>query len=89
MPSTEPIVLTRPPFLWTLDQIADLIQVQMASFYRWVYYEGVDAGGRKPDLLTAHNIAPLGEKEEWRVSEDEVARWLRRRGFRMGRYQWL
>lgn len=70
------------PFLFTLDQIADLLAIEMRTLRsRYIYFHGVSSGGRPKDRLQAINIAPQGENAEWRVSEQELKRWLRYMGF--------
>ena len=74
-----------PPraFLYTLDQIADLISVQMDSVRRrYIHFNGRSVGPVGKGKMLAHNIAPEGEKPDWRVTELEFLGWLKSRGFR-------
>jgi len=66
-----------PPrlFLYTLDQISDLLMVDNLS--KFLHKEGITPGTPKRDRMLARNIAPSGEKPEWRVEEDEFIRWMR------------
>lgn len=65
-----------PPrlFLYTLDQIGDMLQVDPKKL---VHFDGRSVGVRPPDKILARNIAPAGTTPEWRVSEDEFIRWMR------------
>jgi hypothetical protein len=79
----EDFPLPRPPFLWTMDQIATLLSVpeeRVAS--RYIYYEHLTSGTHAKDHIKAVNIAILGDDPEWRVSETELIRWLRYKGFK-------
>lgn len=79
----ERVGLPTRPFLYTLDQIATLIHVAEAQVKAsYVYFEGRSTGTRRKDLMVARNIAPDGEKVEWRVAERELVRWLKVKGFR-------
>jgi hypothetical protein len=75
--------LPRPPFLWTLDQCAQVASVDLGEFTRkYVHFQDLTVGPVRRDLLMARNIAPLGDKPEWRISESELLRWLKAKGFR-------
>lgn len=70
-------------FLWTLDQIAVMLSVDLATVEKsYVFYTGRSSGMASVNLLQARNIAPPGMKPEWRVAENELKRWLKRKGFR-------
>lgn len=78
----EKVGLPPRPFLYTLDQVATIIALPIARLREtYVYYVGLDAGPRRLDQLVARNIAPEGERPEWRVEEHELIRWMKRRGF--------
>ena len=71
-------------FLFTLDQISTMLAVDEDRLKRgYLFYEGRSVGVRPPDKILARNIAPAGEKPEWRVAEKELVRWARSRGFRI------
>lgn len=71
------------PFLYTIDQIASLTGMSETSIRtNYLFYVSNDWGRQSPELLAARNIAPPGHPEEWRVQEQELIRWLRRKGFR-------
>lgn len=71
------------PFLYTVDQISVLLELSEASLRSsYIYYVGRSIGHNNPDLMTARNIAKPGEHPDWRITERELVRWMRRRGFR-------
>jgi len=69
-----------PPrlFLYTLDQIADLLVVDTVD--KFIYYDGKSTGIPPKDKLFARNIAPQSTSPEWRVEEMEFVRWMRHTG---------
>lgn len=78
------------PFLFTLDQIAALMYVELEHFRkRYCYYEGRDIGPQYHDLIWCRNIAPRGAPPDWRVSEREVQRFLKQNGFRVHERGWI
>lgn len=80
----EKIGLPIRPFLYTLDQVAGLFQVQLVNLKsNYLHYEGRHIGVRPYDKLKAHNIAPNGETPDWRITEQELVRWLRFKGFKV------
>ena len=92
-----------PPrtFLYTFDQIAALLQVEVATVKnRYIYYDGLNVGAIPRKVMLARNIDPeyrlptLEEPEgygkaEWRVAEAELIRWLRVMGFRIYDTGWV
>lgn len=70
--------------LYTLDQVATMLQVSTTHLKRsYIHYEERSVGFRSHDRLSARNIAPDGEKPDWRVAEQELIRWLRYKGFKI------
>lgn len=70
-------------FMYTVDQISVMTQIDEASLHRsYIYHEGRDVGSRKAHEMLARNVAPPGEKAEWRIVDREFIRWLKGRGFR-------
>lgn len=81
-----------PPrfFLYTLDQIQDMLSIHKKELGRVVWYDGRDTGAVDPARLFAHNIAPdPAAKPMWRVAEPELVRWMRHKGFRLYQRGWL
>lgn len=77
------------PFLYTIDQIATLLQLQESTIKSaYLHYDGRSVGKSGPSYLTAVNIAPDGETPEWRVSERELIRWLRRKKIQVRTSTW-
>lgn len=78
--------MSLPPkfFMYTIDQIATMFEVEPLTVKNnYLHYERRSVGSKPGDKMLARNIAPAGEKPEWRVSEQEVIRYLRKRGFRI------
>lgn len=79
------------PFLYTLDQIATLIDISVAKLKQiYLHFAGRSVGPHRADKILTHDISPRGKglKPEWRVSEQELVRWLRFRGFRVHERTW-
>lgn len=71
------------PFFYTLDQIAGLLSLELASVRQsYIFFDGRNVGVPPRGLMRAVNIAPDGEKPEWRVVDKELIRWARYKGFR-------
>lgn len=71
------------PFLYTLDQIAGLLSMTDREIKRYVFFEGKSVGAHTPDKIYARSIAPIAERPDWRVTEVELLRWMRRLRFRV------
>ena len=74
-----------PPriFFFTIDQIATLIELDEKYIKdHLLHYEGRSPGICPRGIMHALNMAPEGEKPEWRVSEQSFMRYLRVRGIR-------
>lgn len=90
-PGRESVGLPARVFLYTIDQISvmlDLSEKVIKDSY--LFYEGRTVGTKRRDLILARNIAPDNEKPEWRVTERELIRWMKVKGFRYydrGAYQ--
>jgi hypothetical protein len=71
------------PFLFTVDQIAVLLDIsERRILAEYLYFEGRSIGTRHKHLMIARNIAPPDKKPEWRIAERELMRWMRHKGFR-------
>lgn len=91
MPRTDPESFGLPPriFLYTLDQIATMLQVSDHTVKTlYLHYDGRSVGNRPADRMVARNIAPAGEKPDWRVAEKELMRWMRYKKFRFYTRGW-
>lgn len=73
------------PILYTLDQIATILAVDMVSMRQRVYFVGRTTVRRVPKMVAAHNISPPTIVPDWRVSEKELVRFFKECGFRVHR----
>lgn len=72
------------PFLYTLDQIGDMLAMTPKELKRYVWFGDRDVGTRPKKALLAKNIAlETSDVPVWRVAEQELLRWLRASGFRV------
>lgn len=72
------------PFLYTIDQIATLLAVTEQNVKaKYLHYDGRSTGVCPRDRMVARNIAPDGERPDWRVAEKEFRRWLKHKHFRI------
>lgn len=79
----EKLGLPMRPFLWTLDQVATMLNMGVPNLKAsYVYFEGRSTGPRSVHLLVARNIAKPDATPEWRIAEMEVKRWLKTKGFK-------
>ncbi len=79
--SAFPVVLSRPEFLYTIDQIGLMLSISEARVKANVFFTGRTRGVRQTHEMEAVNIARPGENPEWRITEREFKRWLKRKGF--------
>ncbi len=71
-------------FMYTLDQIAFLLEVELSTLKTsMIYFEGRSVGAVNKDRMQAYNIASAGEKPDWRVPERFFKRWMRFKGFKI------
>lgn len=72
------------PFLYTLDQIAVILNVETTAVEKqYVYYDGRSTGIMSTRLLLARNICPdRTARPDWRVAERELIRWMKVMGFK-------
>ena len=81
--SSDRIALPARTFLYTVDQIAHLLQISEDTVRSsFLYYEGRSTGTVPKTQMLARNIAPEGEKPEWRVADRELTKFMRAKGFR-------
>ena len=65
-------------FLYTLDQIAYMMDVTETSLKASiVYFQGRDMKRQHRTQLRAVNISSVNKSPEWRVAEDELIRWCK------------
>lgn len=69
-------------FLYTLDQIAAMVNVDMHDLhYKYIYFLQRSTGPKPRTKMIARNIAPDDEPPDWRVSHTDFVRWLSGNGF--------
>ena len=73
------IELPERPFFWTLDQVASMIQVSEAYLHRRTSYAGRSLKTGRA-MLRAVNLAEPDQEPKWRVSNNELLRWLSHHG---------
>lgn len=83
-PARDPVGLPPRPFFFSLDQIANMLNMTERNLIvqGYVHLEGRSIGAPLRDQFIARNVAPADQKPEWRVSEREFIRWLKRKGFK-------
>lgn len=76
-----------PPrvFLYTLDQIAMMLGLEMQSLKNsHIFFEGRHVGTKPKMKMRARDISGEDDsKPDWRVTEFEFKRWLKLHGFRV------
>jgi hypothetical protein len=76
-----------PPviFLYTIDQIASMLNVEEKTVrLKYLYYVGRTAGAKLRAHMEAVNIAAdPTDNPDWRVSMTEFIAWLKRMGFKI------
>lgn len=72
------------PFLWTLDQVSTILEIDIMQLRQagYIHYEGRSIGLPSKQVMIARNIAPADRRPEWRIAEKELLRWLRVKGFK-------
>lgn len=80
---SKKIGLPSPPFLYTIDQIAQILSVDEKTVRRsYLFYEGREVGFKPRHKMRAVNIAEYGDDPVWRVSELSLIGWMRAQGFK-------
>lgn len=78
------------PFMYTLDQIATLLSVPESRVRRdYCWYENREVGTMSPLKLKTVNVSPSVEAPDWRVSEQELIRWMKKRRLKYYERAWL
>lgn len=72
-------------FMYTLDQIAFLLDIDEAKLRRtMIHFNGRTVGVCDKDRMLAIDISPDdAAKPEWRVSERHLRAWMRFKGWRV------
>lgn len=83
MPSAQSVGLPPRPFLYTVDQLSMILSITESQLHTvHLFHEGRDVGVRSRHQMVAINIAPPDERPDWRVSEKDLIRWMRLKGFK-------
>jgi len=81
---TEKVKLPLREFMYTIDQIAYLLELKEQYVKeRIIFYEGRTVGVPTRDEMVAVNVAREGDKPEWRVAERHLKRWMRFKGYKI------
>ena len=74
------------PFLYTMDQVATLLQVNVRDLRaKMVWFRGRSTFAKDNHHLQAINIARPDEKPDWRIEERELLRWFGYKGYEVVR----
>ncbi len=79
----QAVGLPPQPFLYTLDQIAQILGRHKRTVSRYLHYYGVSPGKCPENKMSTSNLASVGEPADWRVADAELIRWLRHKGFKV------
>ena len=79
----DAVGLPPQPFLYTLDQIAQMLSRTTKTVAKYLHFYGVSPGKCPEDKMSASNLASVGETADWRVADAELIRWLRYKGFKV------
>lgn len=73
------------PFMYTLDQIAFLLEVKEEYLKNnLLFFEGRSVGVCPKDKMLAIDISPDdAPRPEWRVTEVHLKRWMRFKGWKI------
>lgn len=78
----EKLGLPITSFLYTIDQICQLVGMDQEQALRTIFYFHNRSTGRQSQhTMLARDVAPPNDNPEWRVAEREFVRWLRLKGF--------
>lgn len=87
----ETVGLPVRSFLYTLDQVAYLLNLSLDNVQKSgkVYYAGRSTGAKSPDRMMARDIAGPNESPDWRIAEQELLRWMKRKGYKVYERAWI
>lgn len=82
---TKQVGLPIRPFMYTIDQIAYLLEVTERHLREnLIHYEGRSVGVCPKDKLLAVDISPdSAARPDWRVAETHLKRWMRFKGWKV------
>jgi hypothetical protein len=73
------------PFLYTVDQVATILNITEVTLKRdgYLHFEGRTPGTSRMDELRVVNVASgVSDRPNWRIEERELVRWMKRKGFK-------
>lgn len=77
-------------FLFTLDQIATMLEIDINTLKATlIYWDRRSIGPKEARLIIARNIADPRGKPDWRVSEREFIRWMKFKGYKFHEQTYL
>lgn len=85
----DPQAVGLPPviFLFTIDQIAGMLNVEVPTVMTtYLYFVGRSSGRKDTIQMDAINIAPEDQAPDWRVPQREFLRWCTRRGIKVNQF---
>lgn len=88
----DPQEVGLPPFvfLFTVDQIAGMLNVEERTvMLQYLYYAGRSSGRKASHQMDAVNIAPETANPDWRIPAREFLRWCTRRGIKVNQLSGL
>jgi hypothetical protein len=86
----ESVGLPLRPFLYTLDQVATLLEISEYELTKnHIHLDRVSVGVCPKKKMIARNVAPDGDKPDWRVAERDLIRWMKYKGFRYYEKGWF
>lgn len=82
-PQRDRVGLPYRPFLFTVDQISVMLEVDEKKIKaEYLYYDGRSIGIQTRHQMVARNIAADDQPPDWRVAERELIRWMKLKGFK-------
>lgn len=71
------------PFLYTLEQIYELLAINPKELEGMLYYDKRTLGVHRKSMMMVRNLARPDQEPIWRVADAELVRWLRAHRFRI------
>lgn len=88
----DPQEVGLPPFifLFTVDQIAGMLNIELSTLMvQYLYYAGRSSGRKASHQMDAVNIAPEDALPDWRVPAREFLQWCKRRNIKVNQLSGL
>lgn len=83
--SPSDVALPIRPFLYTVDQVANILGINPAKVLSasYCHFDGRSIGFPKRGQLRWRNISMPDETPEWRCAERDLIRFLKHKGFKV------